>query len=93
MNLDIQKSLSDLQSRLQKLEEKTRGIQPNAFLNQYSMDPQSASFLQDFATLPYDTVAPTSVPNKNGYQRIVKTGGLYYLYIYLDGAWRRTQLI
>lgn len=92
MNNDLQTILSNFESRLKAVEGKTRGIQPNALLNQYSMDPQSSAFLQDFVALPYDTVIPISRPPKDGYQRIVKTGGNYYLYIYLDGAWRRTQL-
>lgn len=89
---EIQEQLQILETRLKALESKTSGIQPNAFLNQITIDPQSSGFLQDFIAIPYDTTIPTFAPRKNGYQRIIKTGGNYYLYIYLDGSWKRTQL-
>lgn len=92
MEIELQNQIQDLQKRLEAVESKTGGIQQNAFLNQITIDPQSASFLKDFIALPYSTTIPTFTPPKNGYEMIVNSGGAYYLYVYANGAWRSQQL-
>lgn len=56
------------------------------------VDPQTVQVLRALLTPVYLTAAPTYTPQQDGVMHIVKTGGLYYLYSYIDGAWRRSQM-
>lgn len=45
----------------------------------------------NYHPIPYETAVPTAT-DADGAPRVVKTGGLYYIYYYVDGAWRRVQI-
>lgn len=86
---DTQVQLQDILGRLQAVESKTQNIQPTAFLNQFSIDPASSGFLQDFIATPYTTTQPTYTPNKNGYENVYFDSSNYWRYTYANGAWRK----
>jgi hypothetical protein len=60
--------------------------------NFLQLPPQQLALLLQQIGIRYSTSAPTGTPNKETEIWVVKTGGLYYIYAWADGAWRRVQI-
>jgi hypothetical protein len=54
--------------------------------------PEQYVEIQDLVGQEYTTTVPTGAPNTETKLKVVKTGGLYYIYAWADGAWRRVQI-
>lgn len=54
--------------------------------------PEEYVEIQNLVGQEYQEVVPAGAPNTETKLKVVKTGGLYYIYAWADGAWRRVQI-
>lgn len=79
------KKLQDLEKRIKDLEDSSFGTNPLTH-------PQTVQNLQQQIYIPLSMGTPTFNPGFNGVRQLYFDGANYWLYIFVKGAWKRTQL-
>jgi hypothetical protein len=82
----------ELEKKLLGLEKQLKALSAESVRTNPNVHPETVKNLGTVYSVPYTSGTPTLLATTNGTPRYYFDGTNYWLYIYANGAWKKTQL-